>query len=75
MGWDIFKWLTSGPRLLVRAKTNMQVMPPDPRYPPDQRYLMIWVSNGGDRDTTLTTIGLTYYRSNWKARLIYGWAV
>lgn len=64
-----YKWFRSGPRLLVRANPNMKLMPPDPHYPADQLYLTIWVSNAGDRNTTLTTIGFTYYKSKWKACL------
>jgi hypothetical protein len=29
----------------------------------DQEYLTIWVSNSGDKSTTITTVGMSYYAS------------
>jgi hypothetical protein len=64
--WDVYKWRHSGPRLYIKAQPDMELMPPDPGRPQNQRYLALSVSNGGDKNTTLTKAGMTYYTSRLK---------
>ena len=60
--WDIYKWATSGPRLVVRAFPNMVSAG---SYWEAQGQLSIFVEaiNRGDKLTTLTNIAVFAYRS------------
>jgi hypothetical protein len=64
--WDIYKWQTSGPKLRVTIKPNMETINV-PEY--DGKKLLIFeVANCGDRPTTITNILFVRYNSTW-ARL------
>ena len=59
--WDIYKYLTSGPRLRFSVHTDLIIMP---SY--DQKhYVQTEVTNYGDRSTTLTNIELYYFEKPW----------
>ena len=68
LGFDLYKWLRSGPRLRLDVFPNMVFMPPEDSAPKGQQYLSIRVANDGDKDTVLTTIALSFYSSRWKYR-------
>lgn len=56
--WDVYKWRTSSrPRLSIFASGNMQqVGSPDKRV-----FVMVKVTNTGDKATTLNILALKYY--------------
>lgn len=61
--WDVYKWATSGTRLVAKASSNMLIV--EPGKPQDnQHYITATVSNRGDAATTLKGVYLLSY-SNW----------
>lgn len=68
LGWDAYKWLTSGARVSLSASTGMKVLGggrPDPNT-----YISVTAMNLGDRPTTITNLGGMYFKSWWRAYVI-----
>ena len=59
LGWDIYKWKTSGPRIRVKARPNMQTSGDRHRT----KHVFFEVVNQGDRPATLTHLCIYQYRS------------
>lgn len=60
--WDVYKWLTSGPKIMFRVLSNMKIYN-DPDYP--HTYILAEATNKGSLPTTLTTIGLQHYKNRF----------
>lgn len=67
IGWDVYKWKTSGPKLAMRLMTGMEAYN-FPEYE-GKTLVVVVVTNRGDRPTTITHLALSYYDSWWKAVL------
>jgi len=65
--WNIYKWITSGPRISFNAKSNMCIYG-DARFPTDKTYISATATNNGDRPTSITNLGCYHYK-NWFDRL------
>lgn len=63
LAWDIYKWRTSGPKLRVAVQTGMQTFNM-PEYD-GKTLILVYVTNYGDRPTTITNLGLKFYPSAW----------
>jgi hypothetical protein len=61
--WNIYKGVTTGPRLRVTALANMLKMPSPPGKP---RFLRVTVQNFGNATTTITNLCFHRYDSFWK---------
>jgi hypothetical protein len=61
IAWDIYKWVTSGPKLAVQVRKGM-VLVPDPQSE-ENRYVQISVQNNGTAATTITTCSFSLYDS------------
>lgn len=61
--WDIIKWNMKGSRLNISASPNMESFGGDFGVENDQTYIIITVSNRGDRKTTLTHVVGYYYKN------------
>jgi len=57
--WEVYKWATSGPRLVMRLLPNMQ----SPGGPADDTSVMVEVVNRGDMLTTITHLAVYHYQS------------
>ena len=64
--WDMYKWKTQGPKLVMRLSPNMLMYPDLPPYQP--RFVSVTVSNIGDQPTTIKGFGVEYY-ADWFKRL------
>lgn len=67
LGWDAYKWLDSGPKVRLTAKSGMRMVggiQVDPNT-----YVSATAVNLGDRATTITNLGFLYYTSWFKAML------
>jgi len=61
VGWDFYKWRSTGPKLTMRVSTGMATKGV-PDY--DGRSLIsVTVSNRGDGTTTITGLGFEVYKS------------
>ena len=63
--WDVYKWNTQGPKLVMRLSPNMLVVGDSLRE--GETWVSITVSNIGDRPTTIKGVGMEYY-SGWLNR-------
>ena len=59
LGWDIYKWARSGPRLTVKALPNMQLL--EDRT--EAKNILVEVVNRGNQLTTLTHLAFYNYKS------------
>jgi hypothetical protein len=59
--WDIYKWKTTGPRLVVKAVPGMQELGDRT----EKKLISVEVTNRGDRPTTLTHLAFIGYTSLW----------
>lgn len=59
--WDIYKWLATGPRVRISVSANMRFLGDPVRQ--GKMYVTIRATNRGDRPTTITNLGFTYYSS------------
>lgn len=59
LGWDIYKWTTSGPRLAVKVQPNMQ----ETGDPSETKNILVEVVNRGDKLTTLTHLAFYSYKT------------
>ncbi|WP_076835908.1 hypothetical protein [Burkholderia pseudomallei] len=61
LGWDVYKWLDSGPKVRLTASTGMKMVGGGQIDP--KTYVSVTAVNLGDRATTITNLGLLYYDS------------
>ncbi len=64
--WDVYKWKTQGPKLVMRLSPNMLVYGDPLRE--NKTWVSVKVSNNGDRPATIKGVGMEYY-TNWMKRL------
>ncbi|AXV76711.1 MULTISPECIES: hypothetical protein [Ralstonia solanacearum species complex] len=65
LGWDAYKWLSSGARLEVSAQAGMKMVG---GFTEDENtYVLVTAYNVGDRPTTITNLGGMYFESWWRA--------
>lgn len=67
IGWDVYKWRTTGPRLRMRLAVGMESYN-IPEYE-GKTLVVVNVTNRGDRPSTITHLGLAQYDAGWKAFL------
>ncbi|CAM2164966.1 conserved hypothetical protein [Paraburkholderia sacchari] len=60
-GWDIYKFLDSGPKVRLTANTGMKLVGGGKIDP--KTYISATAVNVGDRPTTITNLGILYYAS------------
>ena len=61
--WDIYKWWSSGPKIRFTVQTGMESINM-PGF--DGKTLILAnVTNYGEQPTTITNLGLLYYKSIW----------
>lgn len=60
LAWEIYTWWTSGPKLNLRVNGNMKIC--GPGIKDDRTYVSMRASNRGDRSSTITTVGMEYYK-------------
>lgn len=64
--WDVVKWKMQGPQLEVEVQSGMRLYG---RPTPDEReFVVMRVTNRGDRPTTITNMGYLQYRDDFVAR-------
>ena len=63
--WDIAKWKLQGPRLQVEAQAGMKLYGGE--APDERTYIVMRVTNRGDRPTTITNMGYLQYRDDFVA--------
>ena len=67
IAWDVYKWMTRGPKLRVTVSPNMKMLPDPRRVPTDPNvYVLVRVANVGTSKTTITHLGVSSYKSIWK---------
>ena len=59
-GWDIYKWMTAGPRLFLKASPNMQLVGDRS----GTEHVFVEVVNRGDKPTTITHLAFYSYKSS-----------
>ena len=64
--WDVVKWKMQGPRLEVVAQSGIRLY--GAGQADDRDYIVLRVTNRGDRPTTLTNMGYLCYRNDFAAR-------
>lgn len=62
--WDIIKWKKTGTKLRLSVSSGMKVAN-DPELEEDD-FIMIIVTNVGDRPTTITQVALKFYNNRWR---------
>jgi hypothetical protein len=67
LGWDAYKWFHAGPQVQLTASTGMKIVGNGMLDP--NTYVSATAVNLGDRATTITNLGFTYYESWFKAYL------
>jgi len=68
LGWDVYKWLSSGAKIDLSASLNMKLVGgalPDPNT-----YVSVTAMNVGDRPTTIVNLGGMYFDSWWRAYVV-----
>ncbi|MBI4650582.1 hypothetical protein HY745_04705 [Candidatus Desantisbacteria bacterium] len=63
--WDIFKWVMSGTFLRLNVSPNMSILSSGIQNPDESKYILIEVSNTGDKKTTITNLVGIYFNSFW----------
>jgi len=63
LAWDIYKWKRSGPMVQVTASPNMRTFGGMPDALEDKTFVVVEVTNTGDRKTTLTHLVGFHYSS------------
>jgi len=66
--WDIYKWKTSGPRIIFKALSNMCIRNV-PALPERKTYISLEAVNNGDRPATIRNVGICYYSNCFKKML------
>ena len=70
--WEVVRWSREGPRLLVRAASNIRIMPD----PEGRTFLAVYVTNTGSVPVTLTTCAMLTFSSTlrrWRLRPARSW--
>ena len=62
--WDVYKWKTQGPKLVLRLSPNSVVVG-DPPYE-NQTWVSVTVTNVGSQPTTVKGVGMRYFSSYLK---------
>src|SRR5262245_2264897 len=62
--WDIYKWRNAIPKLSLSVSPHMALYAGGKTH--DERYVMVKVTNAGQRKTTITTLSLSFYKSKIK---------
>lgn len=65
LGWDVYKWLSSGAKIDLSASAGMQIV--GGLVPDDKTYISVTAWNIGDQPTTITNLGGLYFESWWRA--------
>ena len=63
LAWDVYKWKRTGPIIKVSASPNMQTFGGIPNGLEDKMFVVVEVTNIGDRKTTLTHLVAFHYAS------------
>lgn len=63
LAWDVYKWKKSGPIINVTTSPNMQMYKGVEIKPNNETFLVVEVTNIGDRKTTLTHLVGLHYKS------------
>jgi len=66
--WDIYKWSTSGPKIIVHTNPDMSIINV-PEISEDKTFIQVDATNNGDRPTTITKLGIRIY-SSWFKRVL-----
>ncbi|MCP1289782.1 hypothetical protein NK214_06215 [Chromobacterium sp. S0633] len=69
--WDVYKWRQEGPDIHITTSTGMKMV--GGVVPDEKTYISISADNRGSRATTITNLGLLYYKQWWKAYLCRKW--
>lgn len=64
--WDVFKWLSRGPKLKVDLLPNREIYGASFQKLEDKEFVIIKIYNRGETTTQITNISLTLYKSKWK---------
>ncbi len=64
--WDIFKWTTQGPRIVVHAKPNMHRVNQLKGKLDEENLIFVEVVNRGSQPTTITHLAIYQYESRLK---------
>lgn len=64
--WDVVKWKMQGPNLEVEVQSGMKLY--GGGVPDDREFIVMRVTNRGDRPTTITNMGYLLYRDDFMAR-------
>ena len=64
--WDVIKWKMQGPNLEVEVQSRMKLY--GGAVPDDREFIVMRVTNRGDRPTTITNMGYLLYRDDFVAR-------
>ena len=73
--WDVVKWKMQGPNLEVQVQSGMKLY--GGGATDDREFIVLRVTNRGDRPTTITTMGYLLYRDDfvaWWSRNSNTWA-
>ncbi len=65
--WDIYKWKTSGPRILLTTVCDMTCIGMS-NMPQDKTVILVTATNSGNLPTTIKVLGLRHYK-NWMWRI------
>ena len=63
--WDVVKWKMQGPNLQVEVQSGMKIY--GGRVPDEREFIVMRVTNRGDRPTTITNMGYLLYRDDFVA--------
>ena len=64
--WDVVKWKMQGPNLEVEVQSGMKLY--GGGVPDERKFIVMRVTNRGDRPTTITNMGYLLYRDDFVAR-------
>lgn len=64
--WDVVKWKMQGPNLEVEVQSGMKLY--GAGVPDEREFIVMRVTNRGDRPTTITNMGYLLYRDDFMAR-------
>lgn len=65
LGWDVYKWLSSGAKIDLSASAGMRLV--GGQVADDKIYVSVTAWNIGDQPTTITNLGGLYFESWWHA--------
>ncbi len=62
LGWDFYKWRTSGPKCVLGAAAGWKVLN-DPQISQEGIYTSVTIENRSDKPTTIKHIGIRRYKN------------